>query len=126
MDKVRIGIIGVGNMGSAHIMNVQNVPEAVLAAICDRDRERADRMAKKAPKDCRVFYSVDDLLNSGTVDAVIISVPHYDHVREGDSRAVREAGCRDQESRAEDDRRTCETSRAAVCADVQSAYATGA
>ena len=79
MEKVRIGIIGVGNMGSAHITNVQNVPEAVLAAICDRDKERADKMAKIAPKDCRVFYSADELLNSGTIDAVIIAVPHYDH-----------------------------------------------
>lgn len=79
MDKVRIGIIGVGNMGTSHITSVQNIPQAELAAICDRDRARADEKVKLAPAGCRVFYSVDDLLDSGTVDAVIISVPHYDH-----------------------------------------------
>lgn len=107
MDKVRIGIIGVGNMGTSHITSVQNIPQAELAAICDRDRARADEKVKLAPAGCRVFYSVDDLLDSGTVDAVIISVPHYDHTpiaiqafEKGNPRALREAG-RGDKSRAQ-------------------------
>jgi Predicted dehydrogenases and related proteins len=79
MDKVRIGIIGVGNMGTAHITSVQNIPQAELAAICDSNKKRADEKAKLAPKDCKVFYSTEELFNSGAIDAVIISVPHYDH-----------------------------------------------
>jgi len=79
MDKVRIGIIGVGNMGSAHINSVQNIPQAELAAICDSNKARADEKAKCAPKGCKVFYSTEELFNSGAIDAVIISVPHYDH-----------------------------------------------
>ncbi len=79
MNKVRIGIIGVGNMGTAHITSVQNIPQAELAAICDCDRKRADERVKLAPANCRVFYSADELLDSGAVDAVIIAVPHYDH-----------------------------------------------
>ena len=46
MDKVRLGIIGVGNMGSAHVRSIANLTKkASLAAICDRDREKADKIA---------------------------------------------------------------------------------
>lgn len=47
MDKVKVGIIGVGNMGSGHIGFVKNIPEAELVAICDIDKAKADA---KAPK----------------------------------------------------------------------------
>ncbi len=79
MDKVRIGIIGVGNMGTGHIHSIKDIPQAELAAICDSNKERADEKLKLAPEGCKVFYSTEELFNSGAVDAVIVSVPHYDH-----------------------------------------------
>ena len=37
MDKVRLGIIGVGNMGTSHAQNVTagKVPHMELTALCD-------------------------------------------------------------------------------------------
>lgn len=48
MDKVKVGIIGVGNMGSGHIGFVKNIPEAELVAICDIDKAKADAKAAEA------------------------------------------------------------------------------
>jgi len=79
MDTVRFGVIGLGNMGSHHIryLGAGSVDGAGLTAICDVD---ADRLAKAdvAPNVGR-FSNHHDLLNSGTVDAIIIATPHYDH-----------------------------------------------
>ena len=79
MEKVRIGVIGVGNMGPGHVRAIKNIPEAELVAVCDRIKERADKYAKEAGPQCRAFYSTDELFASGCVDAVTIAIPHYDH-----------------------------------------------
>ena len=49
MDKVRLGIIGAGNMGSGHIGNYQKglLPEIEITAVADRRKERRD-WAKEA------------------------------------------------------------------------------
>ena len=40
MDKVRIGIIGIGNMGSAHAKYISagEIPNAELTAVCDTNQ----------------------------------------------------------------------------------------
>jgi len=80
MDTVRLGIIGLGNMGSTHAKNVNagKVPGMVLGAICDIAEARRD-FAKKLYPDVPVFETAQELYESGTVDAVVIAVPHYDH-----------------------------------------------
>ena len=42
MDKVRVGIIGIGNMGSGHANNIKNgnCPEIELVAIADIEAKR--------------------------------------------------------------------------------------
>lgn len=80
MDTVRLGIIGLGNMGSTHAKNINagKVPGMVLGAICDIAEARRD-FAKKLYPDVPVFATAQELYESGTCDAVIIAVPHYDH-----------------------------------------------
>ena len=80
MDFVRIGVIGVGNMGSAHVnMYVQNqIPKAKLTAVCDLKPERLD-WAKSVCPDIAAFQSAEALMDSGLVDAVVIATPHYGH-----------------------------------------------
>jgi predicted dehydrogenase len=79
-DCVRIGIIGVGGMGSHHARYLQEgkVSRARLAAICDIDPARL-----KAFKDVRGYASSDELIASGEVDAVLIATPHYGHTTIG-------------------------------------------
>lgn len=79
MKNVRYGVVGLGNMGSHHTryLNAGEVTGATLTAICDVD---ADKLARTqvSPAVGR-FSNHHDMLNSGTVDAIIIAVPHYDH-----------------------------------------------
>ncbi len=77
---LRFGIIGIGNIGSAHAKHLYEglVPEAVLAAICDSDphkREAAERITPGVP----FFANHEELFSSGLIDAVIIATPHYFH-----------------------------------------------
>ncbi len=80
MDKVRLGIIGYGNMGTAHTKNIYEgkAPQMVLGAVCDHDNERREAFKKLYPE-IPVFENAEELYKSGTCDAVIIAVPHYDH-----------------------------------------------
>lgn len=80
MDQVRIGIVGVGGMGSHHARYIQEgkVRRAKLAAVCDIDPERL-----KAFKDVKGFASSDALIASGEVNAILVATPHYDHTTIG-------------------------------------------
>ena len=80
MKKVRIGIIGVGNMGSGHAGNLTNglVPNAELTALCDIAEARRTELKKQYPE-IPVFADAEEMMKSGLVDAVTIAVPHYDH-----------------------------------------------
>ena len=81
MDKLRFGIIGIGNMGSGHCKNLISgkVHNAVLAAVCDIKESRRQWAKENLPEDVQIFDSVEALLASHTVDAVEIAVPHYLH-----------------------------------------------
>jgi predicted dehydrogenase len=78
--EVRLGIIGVGNMGSVHAKNIQagKVPRLRLTALCDSKTELMKDYA-----DVEKFTSADALIKSGTVDAVLVATPHYDHTTIG-------------------------------------------
>ena len=78
--QVRMGIIGIGNMGHNHAENIYagKVDDMVLSAVADIKQERRDWANKELPG-VSVFDSADALMDSGLVDAVLIAVPHYDH-----------------------------------------------
>ncbi len=80
-SKVKIGIVGVGNMGSLHARSMHKIKGAVLAAVCDIDRAKADALAGEMS--CKAFYAADDMISSGKVDAIVIATPHYDHTTIG-------------------------------------------
>jgi predicted dehydrogenase len=81
MDKVRIGIIGMGNMGSSHIKTLLegDVPDLVLAAVADKKEARCAGASKTLPADIPVFDDGVALIKSGKIDAVLLAVPHYQH-----------------------------------------------
>jgi len=82
MDKVRFGIIGIGNMGSNHGKHLfeGNIENGVLAAVCDHNPARLEWASKELPGVAQ-FSNTTDMFKSGAIDAIIIAVPHYDHPR---------------------------------------------
>ena len=80
MEKVRLGVIGIGNMGTTHARSVYsgNIPGMVLGALCDKSEQRKEYAQAEYP-DVPFFETSEELIRSGLVDAIVIAVPHYDH-----------------------------------------------
>ena len=83
MDKVRYGIIGLGNQGSTYTLKIFDggkAKDAVVSALCDIDRTKIDAIkAKTTNKDAVYFTDYIEMLDSGLCDAVLVEVPHYQH-----------------------------------------------
>jgi predicted dehydrogenase len=77
-NEIRLGVIGVGGMGTAHAKSVVDIPRLRLAAVCDADPARF-----KFGPGVRTFEDSRDLIRSGEVDAVLIATPHYSHTTVG-------------------------------------------
>ncbi len=79
-QKVRVGVIGIGNMGMSHINNFVEgrMPETDFTCIADIDEKKFEKAKEKIPG-VTCFNNATDLINSGLCDAVIIATPHYDH-----------------------------------------------
>jgi predicted dehydrogenase len=81
MNKVRIGIIGIGNMGTSHAVNLiqGKVPNAELTAVCDVKAERLQWARENLGEKVQCFDNVKAFFEAKAVDAVMIATPHYDH-----------------------------------------------
>jgi predicted dehydrogenase len=60
---LKVGVVGVGNIGSIHAEVYKNNPKVELVAVCDIVKEKADAAAQKFGG--KAFYSVQDMLASG-------------------------------------------------------------
>lgn len=83
MKKVRLGVIGIGNMGTSHIRNILagKCPEIEVAAVADIDPERLKWAAENLGPSVGKFGTAEEMLDSGLIDAALVAVPHYDHPR---------------------------------------------
>lgn len=81
MEQVRLGIIGIGGMGTNHLENIMHgeVPNLVVTAVADVRQSRIDWAKEKLPKEIAVFSDGRELIDSGKCDAVLIATPHYFH-----------------------------------------------
>ena len=77
---LRFGIIGVGNIGSAHAkaLHEGKVTDAVLHAVCDTDPAKREWVKENFPE-ATVFADSESFFTQSGCDAVILSVPHYFH-----------------------------------------------
>lgn len=81
MSNLRIGIIGLGGMGSGHAsyLDKGQVPGAELAAICEGDVQRLQGARETYGGKVQYFQDADAFFNAGVVDAIVIATPHYQH-----------------------------------------------
>jgi predicted dehydrogenase len=80
MNKVRLGIIGMGNIGKHHAeyLRAGKVNRCELVAVCSTS---PDKLEKYLP--LKVYDDARALIRSGTLDAVLIATPHYQHTTFG-------------------------------------------
>ena len=76
MHKVRLGLIGYGNMGAGHAAQVAGgkIPRLTLTAVAENNPARHPHLSG-----VKVFTEPAALLKSGLVDAVLIATPHPLH-----------------------------------------------
>ncbi|PTQ85688.1 putative dehydrogenase [Trichococcus patagoniensis] len=82
-EKVKLGIIGYGAEGGMYASFFKNNDERLndnieLVAICDNDPIKKAKVAEDFPG-LPFFDNYMDLLESGVVNAIVTTVPHYDH-----------------------------------------------
>lgn len=90
MEKVRFGLIGIGAQGGSYagfltgkggfpgVAAPECPPHCALGALCDIDPEK-EKMCKEKYPEIPFFKDWKEMVASGTVDAVITTVPHYLH-----------------------------------------------
>lgn len=82
MNSLRLGIVGMGNIGRHHASYLldRKVPRCELTAVCSTSPAKLDAYAAKG---VRVCGDALELIRSGTLDAVLIATPHYQHTSLG-------------------------------------------
>ncbi|MFB5189489.1 Gfo/Idh/MocA family protein [Alicyclobacillus fastidiosus] len=75
--KVKIGLIGLGNIGVTHLNYLTDMDNVELVGVCDVMKDRADKFA--SDHQTTAYYHYRDLFEHSGLEAVIVAVPHYDH-----------------------------------------------
>lgn len=78
MSKIRLGIIGVGQIGKHHLATYQNIPDAEVVAACDIDLPELDRVCERfgIPSKYENFH---DMLEHEELDAVDVCLHNNLH-----------------------------------------------
>lgn len=75
MDKVRIGLVGVGHLGKLHLKNILQIPEAIISGIFDVDVSQVEKT--KAEFDVPIASSLEELFSK--CEALIIATSTSSH-----------------------------------------------
>ncbi len=81
-DRIRLGLIGAGSMGTTDLNECLKCPGTAVTAICDVWKDRAEALAERQEGKPKTFHDYRDLLQQDDVDAVIIATPHHWHCRQ--------------------------------------------
>ncbi len=79
-NKVRLGVIGIGNQGGNYLKSAANggLKDIEITCIADVDERKFER-AKGFLPDVVCFSTAKELIESGLCDAVAVCTPHYFH-----------------------------------------------
>jgi predicted dehydrogenase len=83
-DRITIGCIGVGGMGSANMNSFLGISEAQILAVCDvdtshRNRARDTVNEKYGNKDCATYNDFREVLARSDIDAISLATPDHWH-----------------------------------------------
>ena len=78
MEKLRVGVIGCGSIAQhRHLPEYKSNKNVELIAVCDINEERVQAVAEKYGVEA--YTSYEELVSSGSVDAVSVCTPNYLH-----------------------------------------------
>ena len=76
-QRLRVGVVGGGDIGLRNANSVKNAPAAGVAAVCDVNPETLRDLARRF--EAPAFEDYDAMLDQAEIDAVILSLPHMLH-----------------------------------------------
>lgn len=90
MERIRIGVVGLGFIGRTHLLNALKLPQAEVTALADpadgsfsilenEIQTRESGIHKEAINQAARFDSAADLINSGKTDALVLCLPTHLH-----------------------------------------------
>ncbi len=75
--KLKIAIVGLGNMGATHARSLRQVENVELVGVCDVDAERALKIGEEI--DVAAFLDASQMMQESGAQAVLIATPHPFH-----------------------------------------------
>jgi predicted dehydrogenase len=90
-ERITLGLIGLGNMGSGHLETLLGFPEVQVLAVCDVDARKRQRACQRVEehyaaqstegtyRGCDQYNEFEELLARPDIDAVVIAVPDHWH-----------------------------------------------
>lgn len=79
MKRIRVGIIGCGNIFPMHALPVIQNKNCKLVAVCDNKEERVKQTAKEF--DCSAYTDYKEMIDQEDLDVLHICLPHYLHAQ---------------------------------------------
>ena len=74
MERLKLGVIGCGIMGTTHAMYADQSPRIDVVAVADIDEKKAQTLADQV-KTAKPYASAEALINDDAVDAVVLALP---------------------------------------------------
>ncbi len=78
MNKVRMGILGAGNIAGSMAFTVNKMEDATLYAVASRNSKKAEEFADKYHVE-KYYGSYEEMLSDPNVDLVYVATPHSEH-----------------------------------------------
>ena len=78
MSKLKVAVIGYGQIGPVHIDSYKQLDDVEIAAVCDIDESRA-RAAQERAGAARYYTDYDELLRQDDIDVISVCIPTYLH-----------------------------------------------
>ncbi|GAB3173278.1 Gfo/Idh/MocA family protein [Telluribacter humicola] len=88
MDKIKVGVVGTGFIGPAHIEALRRLHNVEVAALCEVTAELAKEKAQGLG--IERYYTFEDLLKQDDIQCIHICTPNFLHYSQ--SKAALEAG----------------------------------
>jgi predicted dehydrogenase len=78
-DRIRVGMIGVGNFGNANLRQFLSHKDVEVAAICDVSQTAIDKAIESTGGKAKGYRDFRRVLDDKEIDAVVITTPEHWH-----------------------------------------------
>ena len=76
-DKLRVAMLGMGNMGRTHVSELRKMPEVEIVSLCSMPVDDADLYNRQNGTSYPVFEDFDRMLDAVAMDALYVCLPPF-------------------------------------------------